>query len=190
MSRTMSMKGFFAAVMLSLCVTAGGGATDARAAAEESGSLHVFPATWTTDEGKPAKLSDWKGRKAVIAMFYGSCHGSCPMIIQKLRKVETLFEEKGVKTDFILVSFDPSKDTPKSLRAYRERIGLTSPSWTMLSGKSEDVRRLSMLLGVKYRKDPESGEIMHDNKISLLSEDGKILKTLQNLTDSENELLP
>jgi protein SCO1/2 len=159
-------------------------------AQDRTASLHVFPATWTTDEGASARLSDWKGKKVVMAMFYGSCHGSCPMIIQKLRKVETLFEENGVKASFVLVTFDPANDKPKTLRAYRERTGLTSPNWTMLTGADEDVRRLAMLLEVKYRKNSESGEIMHDNKIVLLSEDGQVLRSLQGLSDKESDLLP
>lgn len=155
----------------------------------DSASIHAFQAKWTTDQGKTVRLSDWKGRKVVMAMFYGSCHGSCPMIVQKLRKVETLFETNRVDAEFVLVSFDPSNDTPETLRAYRKRIGLKSDRWTMLVGKNEDVRRLSMLLGVKYREDASSGEIMHDNKILLLSENGEILRTLENLNEEERLLL-
>ena len=152
-------------------------------------SLYTAPLKWVDDSGKNVKLGDWRGKKVVIAMMYASCHGACPLIVQKLRKVESLFQERKIDASFVLVTFDPASDTPKKLHDYKERIGLAGPRWTFLTGTPTGVRQLSMLLGIKYRKDGESGEIMHDNKIMLLSEEGEIVGRLEGLHQDEKELL-
>jgi cytochrome oxidase Cu insertion factor (SCO1/SenC/PrrC family) len=46
-----------------------------------------------------------------------------------------------------------------------------------------------MLLGIRYSRDNENGEITHDNKIVLLSAQGKILHTLNDLSQKEEDLL-
>ncbi len=153
------------------------------------GSLYEAPLKWVTDQGKPAQLSNWSGKNVVITMAYTSCHGSCPLIMQKLRKVEKLFAEKKIDASFVIVSFDPKNDTPQALREYREEAGVTEKNWTFLTGKETDVRRLSMLLEISYSKNPGSHEIMHDNKIILLSPQGEIRRTLKSLDEKETQLL-
>ena len=43
-------------------------------------------------------------------------------------------------------------------------------------GAEEDTRTLVMLLGIKYSRHPNSGDIMHDNKIVLLNGAGEVTK--------------
>lgn len=160
------------------------------AAAWGDKSLYAPPLKWVTDQGKPARLADWKGKQVVLTMAYTSCHGSCPLIIKKLRKIEQAFQAAKQPVSFVIVTLDPKNDTPKELHAYRERSGLAADrNWTFLTGQEADVRRLSLLLGISFSKPPGSSEIMHDNKIVLLSPSGEITKRLDSLDDDETKLL-
>ena len=56
--------------------------------------------------------------------------------------------------------------------------------WTFLVGSEEDTRTLVMLLGIKYSRNPNSGDIMHDNEIVLLNGAGEVTKELFGLEAS------
>ena len=78
------------------------------------------------------------------------------------------------RTRFVLVSFDAARDTPAALRAYRTRMHLEDPAWTLLHGGPDDVQELAMLLGVKYRQDAR-GQFSHSNLITVLDAQGVIV---------------
>lgn len=144
-------------------------------------SLHRAPMVWTTDAGKAARLQDWAGKKVVLAMVYTSCKAACPLIIQKLKSVQKQLDEAKVDADVVVVSLDPEHDSPQTLGHYRHHMELMRPNWTLLVGSAQDTRMLSNLLGFKYRQNPQTGEIMHDNKLFLLNEKGELLRTLEGL---------
>lgn len=146
-----------------------------------AGSLFTPKMKWKNDSGKIVQLQDLKGQWVILAMMYTSCQASCPLIVQKMRKLETLVTQHGKKTDFLLITFDPKRDTPAKLKAYRAKIGVDEAHWHFWSGSEGDTRKLSMLLGMKYAQDPESGEFMHDNQIILMRPDGTIAHKLQTL---------
>lgn len=150
-------------------------------AEDRVGSIHDMKINFKTEKNKPATLADFKGKKVVMAMMYTTCHGACPMIFQKLNKIQEKLDAQNIKADFVLVTFDPNGDTPEKMSAFRKRTGINKDNWTFLTGKDADIRRFSLLMNVRYSKNPESGEIMHDNKIFLVSEAGNIIKTLDGL---------
>lgn len=157
--------------------------------ASADGSVYELSTKWKKEDSSAIELSRWKGKWVVISMMYTSCQGSCPLIVQKMRKIEKLFQEHGKPAEFVLVSFDPKRDTPAALASYRRKIGISEPNWTFLSGTDQEARRLSMLLSIKYAQDPETGQVMHDNKIILLDPSGKIRSRLEQLNQDETELL-
>lgn len=157
--------------------------------AKSQGSLFTTSFKWNSDRGGIVRFEDFKGKWTVISMMYTSCSSSCPLIVQKIRKIETQMTAQGLKVDFILVTFDPERDISTKLKSHRAKIGVTEENWHFLSGSAADTRKLSMLLGIKFAKDPESGEFMHDNKIVLLSPTGEIKARLNSLGESEAELI-
>lgn len=54
---------------------------------------------------------------------------------------------------FVLVSFDSDRDHTKELKEFAKEMKL-GKNWLILHGNDEDVRELSMLLDVKYKKQP------------------------------------
>ena len=75
---------------------------------------------------------------------------------------------------FVLVTFDPARDTPDVLSAYSARMHLDPLSWLLLSGHPDDVLELATLLGITYKRDP-SGGFIHANVITVLDKAGEIV---------------
>jgi protein SCO1/2 len=158
-------------------------------ASPQQGSLHTPSFHWKGEASQEVQLKYFKGKWLILSMMYTTCQGSCPLIMKKMRKIEAALKEKKKQAHFVLITFDPKRDTPSKLKKYREDVGLDQKTWHFLSGTAEDARRLSMLIGIKFSEDPESGEFMHDNKIVLISPEGEIKTTIQNLGDPETELV-
>ena len=146
-----------------------------------SRSLYQAPLTWRTDRGDTVTLERWKGERVVLTMVFTSCQATCPITMGKLRDIQARFDRERLAAQFVIVSFDPARDTPEKLAAYRVATEHTRSNWTFLVGSEEDTRTLAMLLGIKYSRNPTTGDIMHDNKIVLLNGDGEITKELLGL---------
>jgi protein SCO1/2 len=54
---------------------------------------------------------------------------------------------------FYSISIDPTHDTPKVLKAYREKYHI-GPGWTFLTGKKADIELISKKLGLYSEPDP------------------------------------
>lgn len=153
-------------------------------------SLYNVKSGWKDEFGKDFSFGNMQGKKVVVAMAYTSCQGTCPMIVSKLKKIEKLFADKKISHEFIIVTFDPGFDTPAhNQEFYREKMGIKNANWHFLNGSESDTRKLSMLLDIKFAKNPKSGMIIHDNKIILLNESGEIEKRIESLEESETKLI-
>ena len=73
---------------------------------------------------------------------------------------------------FVLVSLTPDADSPKSLKAFAEKKGL-SANWILLKGNNELVRALSNTLNSRY-KFIKDGDVAHSNTVTLLNSRGQI----------------
>jgi protein SCO1/2 len=137
-------------------------------------SLYQLEAVWTDDTGASRPLVSLRGEPVVIAMIFTSCEYACPIIVTDLMRIRAALPEKERgRTRFVLVSFDDVRDTPPVLRAFRAKMDLEAPAWTLFRGAAPDVQDLAMLLGVKYRKDAR-GNFSHSNTITLLNPAGEI----------------
>jgi protein SCO1 len=151
------------------------------AAAWASRSLYQVPLTFRTDRGETVTLDHWKGQKVVLTMIFTSCQATCPVTMSKLVAIQEQFDRGKIAAHFVIVSFDPLRDTPEKMAAYRAATGHPNTNWTFLVGSEDDTRMLAMLLGIKYARNPISGDIMHDNKIVLLDGAGEVTKELLGL---------
>lgn len=163
-------------LLLSLCL-----ATSAIAAPEAKNVL-ALPTQWNTEAGKRTTLEAWKGRHYALTFVYTSCAGSCPLTTKKLKRLDAALEQAGKRLDLVVVSLDPSHDTPPMLKQYRERYGIEGAKrWRILVGDDAQVRTLTMLLEFKYTKNPESGVIMHDNTVYLVDPEGSVHTSMSSL---------
>ncbi len=138
-------------------------------------SLYQLQSQWKTNLDNRFVFGSQKGQTNIVSMFYTTCTAVCPVLVQNLKRIERHLANVGIpKPHFILVTFDPVRDTEKILNRYAKQHVLTPDGWTLLRGSEEDTLELSVLLGMKYRADGSSG-FSHSNIISVLDEDGKII---------------
>ncbi len=135
-------------------------------------SVYHLGSTWTRQDGTQIKLAQFAGRPQVVAMIYTSCRTTCPTTISALQRIERALPEKQRgRVGFVLVSFDPARDTPPVLARLAGERKLDPARWTLLRGDDSAVRGLAVVLGFHYRK-AANGDFIHDSIITLLDERG------------------
>jgi protein SCO1/2 len=137
-------------------------------------SLYQLEAQWTDDAGRAVSLASLRGRPVVLAMIFASCEYACPVLIDDLKRLRTALPEPSRdQARVVLVSFDPARDTPEALAAFRVRLGLGA-TWTLLRGAESPVQELAMLLGVKFKQDAR-GQFAHSNLFTVLNAEGEVV---------------
>ncbi len=144
------------------------------AVAFSKNSLYQLEASFTDDSGHPFSLGELRGRPVVLNMFFASCGYACPLTVTDMQAIRAQlpaqFRNQAV---FVLVSFDPARDTPAALAHYRAQRAL-DPQWVLLHGTEDAVRELAALLGVKYKQETD-GMFSHSNLVTILNPQGEIV---------------
>jgi protein SCO1/2 len=128
------------------------------------------------DHGATRALSGWSGHPVIIAMAYGACRSICSTTLRTLEDVQSVADRKGEPIEIVVVSIDPSQDTPQAWADYRKGRRLERTNWAFLSGSQGATQALARFLGIKFWTYDE--HVMHDFKIVRLNADGTIAATI------------
>jgi protein SCO1/2 len=170
-ARVRSLVAFLAAALCAACLS---GCVQAK---PETGELSpadryslFHPGwTWVDEEGRPATFEQWRGTPLVISMVYTTCSTVCPRTIVKLRRVREAFLREGKDAQFVLVTLDPSNDTPERLRNFKTSTNLPG-EWHLLTGPSSSVRELTDMLDLHTLDD--GSHIAHESRIVVFDHGG------------------
>lgn len=133
----------------------------------------------TTQDGKPLRLSDLRGKVVVLTFIYTRCPlpDYCPAIDGKFRRLaDRLGAVKGRAEGVRLlsVSFDPEHDTPEALRKHAALVGGRPPLWTFAVASHEELRKVVERLGLMYG--PMPNEIVHNLCTAVVAPDGTLAR--------------
>jgi protein SCO1/2 len=155
----------------------------------QTGSIYNLKDTWTTSEGKNFQLAELAGRPVVVSMIYTSCKEVCPRIVEDMKKIErTLPPELVGKVQFAVFSFDTQRDTTEKLKEYAKAHHIDTPTWLIARSEPGAVRRLSIALGMKYKKLGD-GDFEHDTLITVVDQNGVITYRGNNFIHDTDETI-
>lgn len=137
-------------------------------------SIYRLEGSWIEDNGQALTLSDLRGNVQVVAFFYTTCAGICPVTVKALQMLAAGEKADGAQAQFLLVTMDPKRDDLAALRRYRRTMRLEKGRWRLVRGSEMDVRKLAALLGFNYEQ-IESGEFVHANLVTVLDAQGRIV---------------
>ena len=124
-----------------------------------------------------------KDKITVLAMVYTHCPVICPMTTHNMFLVEEkLTDDLKNKVKFVVISFDPNRDSPAVLKKFAEIRDLSFKSWTLLSGDEQNTKEVMLKFGIKaipadssYDENGElSYNVIHTDRISLIDPKGKL----------------
>ena len=149
-------------------------------------SVYRVAATLTDQNGVQKTFAESAGHVRLAAMFYASCGYVCPMLIEQLRRIESQLDDgERARLRVLLISLDPDRDTPQALAELASKRKLDLTRWTLAQPAATDLRGLSAVLNVQYRK-LDDGEFNHSSVITLLDAEGRVLAKTSNLGEKPN----
>lgn len=104
-------------------------------------------------------------------MIYTSCQAACPRLVADMRNIKK--KVNNAQVHYLLMSIDPVNDTLSRLKEYKTEEELDGDQWILLNGEIDDVRELSNVLSMKYKK-ISPFDFAHTNIISVLDQNGEL----------------
>lgn len=139
-------------------------------------------------DGKPIRLSQYKGRGVALTFIYTRCPqpDQCTLMSTNFAAIEKQLQmEKAVyaKTHLLSITFDPQYDTPQVMRSYgASHSGRYSDEvfehWEFATGTAEQVKAVAEYFGVRSFKDSATGkeELIHSLRTAVIDPHGKLVK--------------
>jgi protein SCO1/2 len=150
-------------------------------------SIYNLPSQWTTQNNKNIEMKDLKGKVLVMVMIYTSCKSACPRLVADMRNIEERIPENlKDKVQLVLVSIDPTVDTPKRLKEFSIENKMDGNQWLFLRSTEENTREFAAVLAVNYKKISPM-DFSHSNIISVFNADGELAFQQEGLGVSYDE---
>ncbi|HRN26206.1 MAG: SCO family protein [Ignavibacteriaceae bacterium] len=139
-----------------------------------------------------------KDNISLLAMVYTNCPDICPMTTHNMQLVEQrLPAELKDKVKFVVISFDPHRDTPNVLKKFAEIRDITFNNWSLLSGDDKNTKEVMLKFGVKAimsdssydAKGELSYDVIHTDRISLIDQEGKLRANYKGSTADYNVII-
>ena len=132
------------------------------------------PFELTSQDDKPVRLADFRGKVVAVTFIYTYCPDVCPLLTQKMVEVQNaLGMDFGPRIVFVSITLDPERDTSAVLKDYAKAWEANPDGWFFLTGPIETIRSVTRRYGV-YAKKQEDGSIDHTELTSLIDRDGQI----------------
>ncbi|MFM7593308.1 MAG: SCO family protein [Isosphaeraceae bacterium] len=129
-------------------------------------------------DGKPAKLGDYRGKLVVLTFIYTRCPlpNFCPMMDRKFGELAARLAAtgKGEAVRMLSISFDPEHDTPEALAKHAAAKGAKMPLWAFGVATHEELGKFGPLLGLTYG--PGEKEVIHNLVTAVIGPDGTLLR--------------
>jgi protein SCO1/2 len=141
--------------------------------AEAGASPYDLTVPLTDDTGELRHLDVARGHVTLMALFYASCPGACPALINRLRAgLDGLAPAERQDVRVVLVTFDPQEDSVAALHGVRKRYTLDAQWHLLRPADDEAVRDVAAVLDIAYRRLPEGG-FEHDSVVVVLDRAGR-----------------
>jgi protein SCO1/2 len=133
---------------------------------------------FTLQDGKAAKLGDYRGKIVLLTFIYTRCPlpNFCPMMDRKFGELAARLSAtgKGENVRLLSVSFDPENDTPEVLAKHAAAKGAKMPLWSFGVATHEELGKFGPLLGLMYG--PGEKEVLHNLVTAVIGPDGTLLR--------------
>jgi protein SCO1/2 len=144
------------------------------------------PFTMVRHTGETVTEKSFAGKPMLLFFGYTFCPDVCPTELQVMAEALRQLGDKGRDIQPILVTIDPSRDTPQVLAQYVVNFG---EQFIGLTGAPEQVKQIADAYRVFYakveNKDSPGNYLMdHSSIIYLMGADGTFLKHFTYSTDA------
>ena len=155
----------------------------------------VPDASFVDQDGKPRRLSSWRGHAVAVTFIYTRCPipNFCPLMDRHFAEVQRAVladETLRARVRLLSVSIDPGHDRPGVLAAHARRVGADASVWTWLTGQGGDIEAFASRFGVSVlREGSSAGEVVHNLRTGVIDPGGSLAAILRGNEWTPDDLL-
>jgi protein SCO1 len=150
---------------------------------EPPGNLNDF--TLTTQANQPMRLSDLKGKLALMTFGYTHCPTECPVTLAKFKQIKTQLAGDADQVAFVLISVDGVRDTPEVLARYLNNF---DSSFIGLTGDEQTMRKIGKDYFIAFEAEKHDGAaylVTHSAYSFLVDRAGRLVRIYRYETPAE-----
>ena len=145
--------------------------------------------TLTDQDGRPYMLSAHRGHPIALFFGYAHCPDVCPTTLSALARAKRKLASGGEAFDVVLVTVDPARDNPATLKRY---VRLFDPTFAGLTGTEAQLDPVYAAYHVYHQIDSGKGSangyvVAHSSAVQFIAPDGRLRGT-GDWSDSPDEL--
>ncbi len=129
----------------------------------------------TDHNGKPRRLSDFKGKAVALFFGYTHCPDVCPTTMADLAHAMKLMGKRSDEVQVLFVTLDPERDTPQVLAQF---VPSFDNRFLGLYGTPEQIAETAKNFKIFYAKQEHAGKsgytIDHSAGVYVFDKNGKI----------------
>lgn len=147
---------------------------------ERLGAAVPRDAVFEDDDGRKVTLADLAGKPVLLSFNYTACLRLCGVQLAGIARALHDLRWKGDGFTLFTVSLDPEEQRAASRTSKEEVVrevgggGAVASAWRFVRGRPEDVEALAGAVGIRYRRDPVTGQIAHPATLVVLTADGRV----------------
>jgi len=127
-------------------------------------------------EGRPVRLSSYRGKPLLVSFIYTGCFQVCPTTTRSLDETVRALQGRFGDEQFNVISigFNQPADSPQAMKAFAAQHRISRPNWDFLSPPPPVVEQLTREFGFRYEATPAGFE--HVLQVSLVDAQGRIVR--------------
>jgi protein SCO1/2 len=132
--------------------------------------------TFTNQNGKKVKSTDFKGKIWVAEFFFTSCPTICPSMTRNMLSLQQSTRDLKKEIQFMSFTINPDFDQPKVLKRYSKHYGVDEFNWVFLTGDEEETHFLGIENFKTFagRDEEEAGGFAHSGAFTLVDKEGYV----------------
>ncbi len=129
-------------------------------------------------EGRPVRLSQYRGKPLLVSFIYTGCFQVCPLTTRSLQQAVEVGRDVFGTSQFNIISigFNQPADSPQALKAFALQHRINPPNWEFLSPHSSIVEPLVRAFGFNYVATPAGFD--HVLQVTLLDAQGRVYRQI------------
>jgi len=129
-------------------------------------------------EGRPVRLSQYRGKPLLVSFIYTGCFQVCPLTTRSLQSAVEAGKSIFGTSQFNIISigFNQPADSPQALKSFARQYRIDSPNWEFLSPHEKIVNPLTRQFGFSYVATPAGFD--HILQATLLDAEGRVYRQI------------
>lgn len=124
--------------------------------------------------GQESSFEDYQGKVVLVFFGYTQCPDICPTALAELADLHSqLSAEEAAQVQVVMVSIDPERDTPETMKAY---LSAFHESFKGMTGSQKDIAAMAKSFRAYYKKIPGPADnyaMEHSSSIYALDKAGQ-----------------